>query len=92
MAKIDEKTGFFKTTSPAGRASKADQITETVRGIIADENKTRSAKTERLKALRLEKEAAEAAAKEAAPEKPKRKSAKAKAEPEAEVEAEDTGA
>ena len=62
MAQIDSKTGFFKQTSPAGRASKADQITETVRGIIADETKARTEKTERLKALRLEKEAAEAAA------------------------------
>jgi len=60
MAKIDSKTGFFKTTSPAGRANKADQITETVRGIIADEAKARADKTERLKALRLEKEAAAA--------------------------------
>ena len=83
MAKIDAKTGFFKQTSPAGRASKADQITETVRGILADEAKARTEKTERLRALRLEKEAAEAAAKEAAPEKPKRKSAAKKDEAEA---------
>ncbi len=67
---------LFKETPTQVRASKADQTTEIARQIAEKEASDRAAKTERLRALRLEKEAAEAAeaekatkAKAAAPKK-----------------------
>ncbi|HAC60206.1 hypothetical protein [Parvibaculum sp.] len=57
---------LFKETPTQVRASKADQTTEIARQIAEKEAGDRAAKTERLRALRLEKEAAEAE-KKAAP-------------------------
>lgn len=51
---------LFKETPAQARVSKADQTTEIARQIAEKEASDRAAKTEKLKALRLEKEAAEA--------------------------------
>ncbi|MAU59855.1 MAG: hypothetical protein CMI62_03880 [Parvibaculum sp.] len=70
---------LFKETPTQVRASKADQTTEIARQIAEKEAGDRAAKTERLRALRLEKEAAEAAEKAAAPAPKKKAPAKKKA-------------
>lgn len=74
----------LKMTPTQTRISKADVTTEIARGIIESEAKARTAQIERLRALRLEKEAAEAkaaekAAKEAAKAAAIKKTVKKKA-------------
>jgi hypothetical protein len=68
--------GLFKA-APA--EAKGDATTRVVRDIIAREIADRDAKTDRLRKLRLAKEAADAATAAAVPEKPKRAPAKRKA-------------
>ncbi|MBO6634798.1 hypothetical protein [Parvibaculum sp.] len=76
------KKALFKDTPTQVRATKADKTTEIAMQIAEKEASDRTAKTEKLKALRLEKEAAEAVeAKKAAKAKaaaPKKKKAKVK--------------
>lgn len=60
----------FKETSTQARATKADKTTEIARQIAEKEARDRATKTEKLRALRLEKEAAEAAEAAAARKKP----------------------
>lgn len=57
------------------RASAHDQRTELVKGIVAQENAAADAKTAKLRALRLAREAADkvTAASHPAPEKPRRR-------------------
>lgn len=61
--------------SPASREAQHDQRTALVKGIVAKENADLDAKTARLRALRLAKEAADArtVASHPAPEKPRPK-------------------
>lgn len=52
----------IRATPPPTRVSRADITTEIARGMIKQEAKARAEKTERLRALRLANEAAEAKA------------------------------
>jgi hypothetical protein len=63
------KDMLFKSTEPGGRNSKADATTSASRAIIDAEETARVKKTERLRKLRLEQEAAAEASGEAAPAK-----------------------
>lgn len=73
-----QKKALFKETATQARASKADQTTEIARQIAEKEARDRAAKTEKLRALRLEKEAEEAAQAEKEAEKPAAKKAPAR--------------
>lgn len=55
------KKALFKETPTQVRATKADKTTEVAMQIAEKETSDRVAKTEKLRALRLKKEAAEAA-------------------------------
>jgi hypothetical protein len=73
------KKSLFKETPTQVRATKADKTTEIAMQIAEKDARDRAAKTEKLRALRLEREAAEAAeAKEAAKAKPAAKKPPAK--------------
>ncbi|MEP0706744.1 MAG: hypothetical protein ABJL17_12370 [Parvibaculum sp.] len=72
------KKALFKETPTQVRATKADKTTEVAMQIAEKETSDRVAKTEKLRALRLEREAAEAAEKAAAPAPKKKTPAKKK--------------
>lgn len=87
----NRKNNVFKQPDPTPtRATKADQITETVRAIIADEAKRSTAKTTRLRELRLERDAQLAAEKAAQPAVVKKTRKKKAVEVEAVAEEPDT--
>ncbi len=65
---VDRTKNLFKQPAPVPqRNAKADQITETVQRILAEEAKASTAKTTRLRTLRLERDAQLAAEKAAQP-------------------------
>jgi hypothetical protein len=72
------KKALFKETPTQVRATKADKTTEIAMQIAEKETSDRQTKTEKLRALRLEREAAEAAEKAAAPAPKKKTPAKKK--------------
>lgn len=69
MATSAKTAAAFKPKASDVRLAKADQTTEAARAINEANARAHAAKTEKLRALRLEREAAEAAEKEAAPKK-----------------------
>jgi hypothetical protein len=73
------KKALFKETPTQVRATKADKTTEIAMQIAEKEASDRAAKTEKLKALRLEREAAEAAEAKKAEASKKKPAAKKKA-------------
>lgn len=72
---MSQRKPVFKETPTQARATKADKTTEIARQIAEKEARDRAAKTEKLRVLRLEREAAEAAEAAAAKKKtaPKKK-------------------
>lgn len=73
------KKALFKETPTQVRATKADKTTEIAMQIAEKEASDRAAKTEKLRALRLEKEAAEEAETKKAEAAKKKPAAKKKA-------------
>ena len=70
---------LFKEAPAQARATKADKTTEAARALAEAESRERTVKTEKLRALRLEKEAADAKAAEKAAAAKKKPAPKKKA-------------
>ncbi|MEP2830464.1 hypothetical protein [Parvibaculum sp.] len=73
-----QKKPLFKESPTQVRATKADKTTEIAMQMAEKDARDRQTKTEKLRALRLEREAAEAAEKAAAPAPKKKTPAKKK--------------